>query len=291
VSFTVTAEDAYNNTITGYTGTTHFTSSDGNSVLPGNHTLTSGTGTFSVTLKTAGSISIIATDTGSTATASSASVVVSPNVAAALSVGGGPNPTTAGEEMSFAVYAVDAYGNETTAYSGTVAVYSSDPGAILPPNFHLTTGYGTFEATLTTAGTQSITVTDVTHGAMTGSEVSITVNAGSATQIVFAGVPDAAYVGVQFGVTAVAEDAFGNVDTTYNSDVGYSSTDPWVVFKYDPDDLGSVSGGTFSGGYLTFYVTFSGEGTGRYGPVLSVTTDDGNGVVGTFSTYVTIQPG
>src|ERR1700676_5588947 len=60
--FTVTALDASNN-VNGYSGTVHFSSSDGQAVLPTNSTLTSGTGTFSATLKTLGSQTITATDT------------------------------------------------------------------------------------------------------------------------------------------------------------------------------------------------------------------------------------
>jgi hypothetical protein len=59
----VTAQDAFNNTATAYGGTVHFTSSDGQAVLPANTTLSSGTGSFSATLKTAGSQTITATDT------------------------------------------------------------------------------------------------------------------------------------------------------------------------------------------------------------------------------------
>ncbi len=64
-SFTVTAQDAFNNTATGYSGTVHFTSSDVGVgvVLPADATLTSGTGTFSATLVTAGNQTITATDT------------------------------------------------------------------------------------------------------------------------------------------------------------------------------------------------------------------------------------
>src|SRR5262249_57011349 len=60
--FTVTAQDQFDNTATGYTGTVHFTSSDGNPVLPADSMLTNGTGTFSATLKTAGSQTITTTD-------------------------------------------------------------------------------------------------------------------------------------------------------------------------------------------------------------------------------------
>jgi hypothetical protein len=63
VNVTVTALDASNNTVTTYSGTVHFTSTDGQAVLPVNSTLTNGAGNFSVTLKTAGSQTITATDT------------------------------------------------------------------------------------------------------------------------------------------------------------------------------------------------------------------------------------
>jgi len=49
-SFTVTALDANNNTVAGYTGPVHFTSSDGSAILPANAALTSGAGTFQATL-------------------------------------------------------------------------------------------------------------------------------------------------------------------------------------------------------------------------------------------------
>jgi hypothetical protein len=64
-SLTVTAKDQFNNTVTGYSGTVHFTSSDPQAILPADATLTNGTGTFSATLKTTGSQTLTATDTGS----------------------------------------------------------------------------------------------------------------------------------------------------------------------------------------------------------------------------------
>ena len=62
-NFTVTAQDQFNNTATGYAGTLHFTSNDANATLPANSTLTNGVGTVSATLRTAGSRTITATDT------------------------------------------------------------------------------------------------------------------------------------------------------------------------------------------------------------------------------------
>ena len=69
--------DQFNNTVTSYTGTVHFTSSDGNAVLPANSTLTNGAGTFSATLNTGGNQTITATDTvNSSITGSSNTIVV-----------------------------------------------------------------------------------------------------------------------------------------------------------------------------------------------------------------------
>lgn len=62
-NFTVTALDAFNNMATGYAGTGHFTSTDGQAMLPANSSLTNGQATFSATLKTIGSQTITATDT------------------------------------------------------------------------------------------------------------------------------------------------------------------------------------------------------------------------------------
>ena len=63
VSVTVTALDASNNTVTNYSGTVHFTSTDGQAGLPGNSMLANGTGTLQMTLDTPGSQTITATDT------------------------------------------------------------------------------------------------------------------------------------------------------------------------------------------------------------------------------------
>jgi hypothetical protein len=64
----VTLYDVYGNIATGYLGTIHFTSSDPSAVLPADYTFTTADAgkhtTFSATLKTTGTRSITATDTG-----------------------------------------------------------------------------------------------------------------------------------------------------------------------------------------------------------------------------------
>jgi uncharacterized protein (TIGR03118 family) len=101
---TVTAKDAFGNTATGYTGTVRVTSSDPQAVLPADHPFTAaeaGVHVFSVTLKTAGTQSITATDTAtSSITGSQTGIVVNtgptvldPNLAVRTVASGLGNPT------------------------------------------------------------------------------------------------------------------------------------------------------------------------------------------------------
>src|SRR5207248_2258777 len=63
ISFTVRALDPFGNLVPGYSGSVHFTSSDGGAQLPGNATLTAGQGVFSATLQTPGLETLSAADT------------------------------------------------------------------------------------------------------------------------------------------------------------------------------------------------------------------------------------
>jgi hypothetical protein len=90
--------------------------------------------------------------------------------------------TRAGTPLAIAVTALDAGGNIATNYTGTVRFASSDPQAALPANYAFTSGdAGThrFAITLKGAGTQSVTVSDASNSAATGT-LSVTIDAGQA---------------------------------------------------------------------------------------------------------------
>ncbi len=175
---TVTALDATNATATAYSGTIHFTSTDGTAVLPADATLTGGTGTFAVTMKTAGTQTVTATDTVSAITGASGNITVSPAAASHFTVVA-PAAETAGTSFSFNVTAFDPFNNLVTGYAGTVAFTSTDAQASLPGNMTLTNGVGTFSATLKTSGNQTITVTDTVTAAITGTSGNVAVAAAS----------------------------------------------------------------------------------------------------------------
>jgi hypothetical protein len=276
ISFTVTAEDQFNNTATGYTGIVGFASSDkgASTVLPANSGLTNGTGTFNATLTTAGSQTITATDTGNaTLTGNSGTITVSAAAASHFAVAA-PGAASAGVAFSFTVTAEDKFNNVATSYAGTVAFSSSDKGAatVLPGNSTLLAGTATFNATLTTAGNQFITATDKTAGTLTGQSNAITVSAAAATHFgVAAPVAVAGHAGFQFTVTA--EDQFNNTATSYAGSVKFSSSDAGAVLPV-PNVL-SAGVGTFTAtlataGSQTITATDSVNATitGHSGPIV-----------------------
>ncbi len=246
-SLTVTALDANNATVTGYTGTVHFTSSDGQAVLPANYTFTSadaGSHTFTVTLKTAGSDSVTATDTASSSIAGTASVSVSPAAASSFSVAA-PTTATAGTAFTVTVTAKDAYGNTATGYRGTVHFTSSDGQAVLPANYAFTStdnGSHSFSVTLKTAGSDTITATDTTTSSLSGS-ASVSVNAVPAASLALSPSVTGTTAGTAFSVTVTAKDASGNTLTGYRGTVRFSSSDGQAVlpanYTFTASDNGS----------------------------------------------------
>ncbi len=115
---------------------------------------------------------------GSTGTVS---LTVNPAPATHFAVTGFPSSVAAGVSGTVTVTAQDAGGNTVTGYTGTVAITSSDPRAVLPPNATLSGGVGTFAVTLKTAGTQSITATDTVTASISGTQTGITVTGSAPT--------------------------------------------------------------------------------------------------------------
>ncbi|HVA92404.1 MAG TPA: hypothetical protein VNL71_21485, partial [Chloroflexota bacterium] len=173
-NLSVVAEDQNGNTDSGYAGTVHFTSSDPQAMLPADTTLTGGLGTFPVTLKTAGNQTVTATDTGNSSITGSVSLMVNPLPANHLVITA-PASATAGSPFNFSVVAEDQNGVTDTGYAGTVHFTSSDPQAVLPADAVLSSGAGSFSATLKTAGSQTVTATDTGNSSLMGTSGAITV--------------------------------------------------------------------------------------------------------------------
>lgn len=198
-NLTITAQTPDGSTDTGYTGTVHFSSSDVQAGLPSDYTFTTADGgshTFTVTLCTAGSQWVDATDVSSGADVKTAALTVTPADAATFTLIGLPSTTSVGAPLTFTVTAYDAYGNVATGYTGTVHFTSADGAAVLPADYTFTAadnGAHTFSITFGTAGFQNVTVTDfTTYIGLTSSYVSVapaaptslTATASSSSQVV-----------------------------------------------------------------------------------------------------------
>ena len=243
---TVTAKDAAGNTATGYAGTVHLTSTDGAAVLGANATLTSGVGTFNVTLNTVGAQSITATDTvTSSITGLQAAITVNPGAAVTLTVAGYSNPTISGAAHTFTVTAKDAAGNTATGYTGTVHFTSTDGSATLPGNYLFLSGDNgthTFSATLKTAGSQSITATDTVTSSITGTQATIAVSAAAATHLSVTAFPSPTTAGNARTFTVTALDTYNNIAISYTGTVAFTSSDSVTTLPSSYTFLGSDNG-------------------------------------------------
>ena len=100
---------------------------------------------------------------------------------------GFPSPHMPGATGTFTVTAEDRYGRALPNYTGTVHFSSTDPQAVLPPDYTFVpadAGTHTFNVTLKTAGSyagRSLTATDISRAGITGTQTGIVVNPGAAT--------------------------------------------------------------------------------------------------------------
>src|SRR5213079_2851267 len=93
---------------------------------------------------------------------------------------GTPAAQSAGTPFNVTVNAVDANWNPVTTITDTVGITSSDANAVLPANAALVAGTRTFSVSLKTAGSSTLTATDLSDGSKTANtSPSVTVNAGA----------------------------------------------------------------------------------------------------------------
>ncbi len=235
-NLTVTALNTAGNTLSGYTGTVHFSGSDSQlssltgGGLPADYTFTAqdaGTHVFSVILKSAGHSFITVTDAANGIAGTTQSIsVTAASVPTRFVIGHEVNPV-AGMPFLITVVALDQYSNHITSYNGTVHLSSSDPNAGLGSDATLTNGVGVFGFVLTQAATPTytptVTATDTSDPFITESSPVLVV-AGPVTHFSVVASP-VATAGQSITVSVVGEDAYGNTATGYTGTVHFSSTD------------------------------------------------------------------
>ena len=208
IGTTVTAKDASNSTITNYTGTVHFASTDGQATLPPDYTFVAadnGVHSFAtaLVLRTAGNQQIRVNDVVSTAAAGDALIAVNAGALDHFVVVMPPSATAGTAFTTGTVSARDAYENIASGWSnsskcvkfsgagnapnGTAPIYPA-PGACPAGDSQLTfDGSGLasgFGVTLFNAAPIQLIVTAT---GKTGTSGNISVSANVATGIVFTG--------------------------------------------------------------------------------------------------------
>ena len=153
---------------------------------------------------------------------------------------GVPLAQSADNSFTVTVNAVDSYWNLVNTVSDTVAITASDANAMLPANAALSGGTHSFSVKLNTAGTCTVTATDVSDGSKSASaSPAFTVNAGAFAKLQVllpgesaapgtptgkTGSPTAPIAGTAMDVTVRAVDGNWNVVAT-NDTVTITSTD------------------------------------------------------------------
>jgi hypothetical protein len=224
----ITAVDAFGNKAKNYFGTVHFSTTTSNANLPADYTFSGndlGVADVIVSLNTAGDQSLKATDVANASVTGESSGTVTPAATSSLAISTNAS-TIAGSALSVTVRAVDAFGNTTTGYRGTISFSSSDVQAGLPASYTFgnnDNGEHTFSVTLKTAGTQTVTAADTANGyaASTSTSVQASSTAGS---FVVSGFPSTT-AGVAQTFSVKVKDTYGNWTSSYVGTVNFSSSD------------------------------------------------------------------
>jgi len=199
----VNAVDASWNVTTNASGSSYtiqITSSDPNAVLPINADLASGTRSFNVALRTAGSWTVTAADVddGTKTPNTSPLITVNPTPFTRLQIllpgetavpgsatgkTGTPLAQAAGTSFSVSVRSVDANWNPIPT-NDVVHVTCTDTNATLPADTVLSSGAASISLTLRTAGARTVTTSDVTHpGILSSTSATLTLTPGAFTQL------------------------------------------------------------------------------------------------------------
>lgn len=234
---TVTAQDTSNNTLSAYTGTIHFTSSDpaatSGSGLPADYTFVgsdSGSRTFTngVTLKTSGARTVSVNDTAQTSKTGSASVSVAAASATKLGFTTQPGNGMGGSALNpQPVVAIqDTYGNTVTSASTSVslAIGTNPATGTLSGTTTLATagGVATFtNVSVNKPGNGYTLTTTNTSSLVNATSTTFNISVGAAAKLAFTTQPGNGTGGSALSTQPVVtvQDAGGNTVTSDTSKV------------------------------------------------------------------------
>ncbi len=217
---TITAQDVYNNTATGFAGTALLTSATGGLVGSPVTTASFVAGVLtsqSVTLTSAGpNRTITATRSGGSETGTSNTFTLNAGATDHFVISAISSPQTAGTPFTIAtITAQDVYNNTATGFAGTALLTSATGGLVGSPvtTASFVAGVLTSQSvTLTSAGSGRTIVATRTGGTETGTSNSLTVNPGLEKVLIFIVQPTTTAAGaiITPAVTVQLRDDYGN---------------------------------------------------------------------------------
>jgi hypothetical protein len=227
---TVTAKDPYNNLATGFTGTAHFTSSDGAAVPPGDYTFTAadaGVHKFQPVLKTSGPQSLTVS-APACSNGQQNGIQVRPAAAAQAAFVQQPADAFAVTPLQPAVtvQVQDAFGNLVAAGVPVVLHLSNNPSsAFLAWTVALTnnSGLATFRYLWVSKAGQDYTLVARAGSGTSAPSAAFTIYAATHFGLSLS-VGGPVQAGTSFSVTVTALDALNHPDPTYVGTVHFSST-------------------------------------------------------------------
>src|SRR5207249_2101464 len=204
---TITAQDANNNTVTGFTSTVNLSTTAGTISPAVSAVFASGVRTESVSVTQAGTgKTITATRTGGSETGTSNSFTVNPGAPAAVTLAGAATDLTSGSSRSYTATVKDANGNVATNFGGSVTFSQTTGSGSL-------TGLGSVNAV---SGVATISLTGNAAGSVTikaaassidSNTLTFNVIAGALNKFAIANISSPQTAGSAFGITITAQDA------------------------------------------------------------------------------------
>jgi hypothetical protein len=215
-----------------YTGTVRFTSSDSAAVTPANYTFVAadnGTRTLSVTLKTAGSQTVTATDAVIASITGTHTLAVSGAAIDHLVLAPASASIASGGSQAYTARAQDLFNNDLGDVTAAATFALTPDGSCAAPT-----------CAAWVAGPHTVTSTHTASGK--SATATLTVTAAGAHHLVVSA-PAGANAGSAFTVTATAKDAANNTVTGYSGTVRVTSTDAAAVlpasYTFVAGDLGT----------------------------------------------------
>jgi len=274
-SITVTAQDLYGNTVTGFGGTVNISHTGTGSISPtvsGNFSQGVWSGNVVIS-QVQSSDRIRVVRTGGTENGTSNAFSVTPSSVDHFVFSSISTTQTAGVPFSITVQAVDANQNVVSNFSGTVNLLDVT-GTVSPSSLPFSNGVCTSLVTITKS--QIGNTLTVTGMGKSGTSNAFNVSPGPvhAFQISLISTPQTA--GIPFPVMITAKDAYGNTVTEFNRS---------VTLQEKTGTLSPGSTQAFFNGVRTEYVTIS-----RADQDIVITVSDGEGHTGVSNSF-NVAPG